>query len=402
MPIRLFALARKNPVERMISSTSSGLAPGQRRRIRVGREEGGRHHVDPDVGALGRQDGGRQELERVVRSPGRTAPWPCPGYSSARRSTVRRARPFGCPGASPPVHGTGLRWPQWTLLDIETACRPRRWPRRRRAATPSARPGAGRASGRRPPAAGRTAAAAAPARRDAARRAPRAGPRRGGLVGCAFITPALDGATALHVAVDPAAGATEAAVKTALMRRAVHEAPGAGARAPLGSCRPRPPTTPRPHDPASCPSATCSRCASPSPCPRRRGGDPPVATRPFEPGRDDAAWLAINNRAFAGHPEQGGWTLDDLHEHMAADWVDLDGFLVADDPDGNGPHRLVLDQDPPRPPPGPGRDLRDLRRPPAPRPGLGAVAHRGRAGVDWPAAASPSACSTPTPPTRPR
>jgi mycothiol synthase len=62
----------------------------------------------------------------------------------------------------------------------------------------------------------------------------------------------------------------------------------------------------------------------------------PLATRPFVPGRDEAAWLDTNNRAFAGHPEQGGWTLATLRERMAADWVDLDGFLVADDPDGPG------------------------------------------------------------------
>jgi mycothiol synthase len=62
----------------------------------------------------------------------------------------------------------------------------------------------------------------------------------------------------------------------------------------------------------------------------------PVATRPFQPGRDDAAWLAINNAAFADHPEQGHWTLDDLHAHMKFDWFDPEGFLVADRPDGNG------------------------------------------------------------------
>ncbi len=61
-----------------------------------------------------------------------------------------------------------------------------------------------------------------------------------------------------------------------------------------------------------------------------------IVTRPFVPGQDDEAWLRVNNRAFATHPEQGSWTLEQLHERLAADWVELEGFLVADDPDGNG------------------------------------------------------------------
>jgi mycothiol synthase len=62
----------------------------------------------------------------------------------------------------------------------------------------------------------------------------------------------------------------------------------------------------------------------------------PVATRPFRPGHDDEAWLTVNNRAFSGHPEQGGWTLDELRSRLQAEWFDPEGFLVADAPDGDG------------------------------------------------------------------
>ncbi len=51
--------------------------------------------------------------------------------------------------------------------------------------------------------------------------------------------------------------------------------------------------------------------------------------RPFEPGRDERAWLATNAAAFADHPEQGRVTLSDLKERMALPWFDAGGFILV-------------------------------------------------------------------------
>lgn len=55
-----------------------------------------------------------------------------------------------------------------------------------------------------------------------------------------------------------------------------------------------------------------------------------VTVRPFEPGRDEDAWVAVNARAFAQHPEQGRLTRADLADRMAEPWFDPAGLLLAE------------------------------------------------------------------------
>lgn len=59
-----------------------------------------------------------------------------------------------------------------------------------------------------------------------------------------------------------------------------------------------------------------------------------VHVRPFEPGVDEAAWIEVNNRAFSGHAEQGGWTALTLARRTSEPWFDPSLFLLAFDADG--------------------------------------------------------------------
>lgn len=48
-------------------------------------------------------------------------------------------------------------------------------------------------------------------------------------------------------------------------------------------------------------------------------------------------FLRVNNAAFSWHPEQGGWSREQLDERLAVDWVDLAAVFLAVDTTGDRP-----------------------------------------------------------------
>jgi mycothiol synthase len=162
--------------------------------------------------------------------------------------------------------------------------------------------------------------------------------RAGALAGCALLTPSRDGSVVLHLVTDPDEP-DRAGLASRLVGAAV-QAATRGGRVPtlhLWAMRAGPADDDLARRHGFAPERDLLQMRVPLPvAPEVVRATRPIVTRPFVPGKDDDAWLDVNNRAFAGHPEQGSWTLTQLHERLAADWVDLDGFLVADDPDGDG------------------------------------------------------------------
>lgn len=64
--------------------------------------------------------------------------------------------------------------------------------------------------------------------------------------------------------------------------------------------------------------------------------DPTVELRTYAGPADDAEILRVNNAAFDWHPEQGGWTPEQIRERVEADWFDPEGLFLAVDRAGDG------------------------------------------------------------------
>ena len=49
----------------------------------------------------------------------------------------------------------------------------------------------------------------------------------------------------------------------------------------------------------------------------------------FDPKIHSKSWLALNNKVFVNHPDQGNWAMADLENRMSEPWFDPAGFFLC-------------------------------------------------------------------------
>ena len=49
----------------------------------------------------------------------------------------------------------------------------------------------------------------------------------------------------------------------------------------------------------------------------------------FNPDIHSQSWLALNNKIFTTHPDQGNWAMADLENRMSEPWFDPAGFFLC-------------------------------------------------------------------------
>ena len=49
----------------------------------------------------------------------------------------------------------------------------------------------------------------------------------------------------------------------------------------------------------------------------------------FDPKIHSQSWLALNNKIFTTHPDQGNWAMADLENRMSEPWFDPSGFFLC-------------------------------------------------------------------------